>query len=134
MTLVEYIKNHYDVTEKIRNRVRNPAETIYDTDALPCDAEEWVDGVKHKIVYIDDDMNYVTVLALMSLQESEIESFNNPNLTETWRTYMSFIDTSDMEMQELLTQAKLFNAKKDAKREVIQHLLHNQKFKEDTSS
>jgi len=126
MTLLEYIRDYYDVTDKIRSRFKNPVQRILEADILPCDDVRAVEGELHKVAYIDDDEeNFVTVLSLMSLQEADIEKLNDPGLTRVWKNYLEYIDTSSIEVQELLAQAKLFAAKRAARKGEIQHLLHN---------
>lgn len=116
LTFQEYIKQYYNVTEKIRARVVNPVDAIRQADSMPYDDIIFYEGELQKVVYLDADTP-IPVAELIGYTKEEIDKINDAALTNVYVNYMENIETSDMDVQSLIQAAQMFmKDKRDQRR------------------
>lgn len=108
MTILEYIKEFYPITQNVLNVVRDPAQAVMERDDLPCDAVMYIDGAYHKVVYINDAGEFITVDSLFEYSPEEIERMPPCDLKETWTAYMENVIIEDIDILTLSKYGKLY--------------------------
>lgn len=108
MNILEFIETQYPIKDKIRLKLEDPYKRIEGSDNLPYDVigpDE--NGVITKLIEVEEG-RFISVMALISLDEKMLMESKDEPLKDVWETYMSQIDLQDMNIADIFDCVKQY--------------------------
>lgn len=118
MYMKEFVTSVYPIKELVRNVLSNPLVTVMKRDDLPYDDIRLVDGELQKVIFINDEEEFIPVLELLSYSEEDIRKLGDEQMRQVYEAYMENVDVEDMELANLIEASKRYRAKQREKKEL----------------
>lgn len=102
MYIQDYIRDYYQIADRIKAKKVNPITACLENDSLPCDSIALIDGVPQKVMFVTDD-RVVPVTELLSWDAEDIKKIEStdPDYANAWKAYMDIVDVEDFDLESL---------------------------------
>lgn len=119
MTLVEYIHESYPIKERLEELNNDPIKRVMESDGLPFDSIQVIDGVLQKAVEISQD-TYVAVVDLLSYTKEDIDGLGpeDNDFKQAYYAYMDNVDLTDMTIDAIMSAARDYAENKKREEEL----------------
>lgn len=118
MTIIDYINQKYPIRERVKELISNPYTRIANEDDLPYDKiGPDSNGFVTKLVQVNDEDRYISVIDLISLSEDDRK--NDPELANIYDIYMTQVDIEDVNISDIMKSVEAYKSlKKSAEDQV----------------
>lgn len=111
MTIIDYINQKYPIRERVKELISNPYTRIANEDDLPYDKiGPDSNGYVTKLVQVNDEDRYISVIDLISLSEDDRK--NDPELANIYDIYMTQVDIEDVNISDIMKSVEAYKSLK----------------------
>ena len=109
MTIIDYINQKYPIRERVKELISNPYTRIANEDDLPYDKiGPDSNGFVTKLVQVNDEDRYISVIDLISLSEDDRK--NDPELANIYDIYMTQVDIEDVNISDIMKSVEVYKS------------------------
>ena len=106
MNMLQYIREKYDITDKLRRMRRNPLQEAINSDDFPYDFIVNENGEFVKMLYYDKGERTISVYDLLMWKRDELVVTGDKPLLELYDNYLADFEISTDFLEEMILASK----------------------------